>query len=90
MRLRAGAEWEAAVYRQGLAHDGFTRLDEVSCPVVIASGDRYEAVGAGVVAAPGARPSRTAGPRSSPASATSAPWRTPPRVARSVAAAFAG
>ena len=44
VRLRCRGEWEAAVYRQGLVHDGFTRLDRVACPVVVASGDRYGGV----------------------------------------------
>lgn len=51
LRLRCRREWEAAVYRQGLVHDGFSRLDRVECPVVVARGDRSEAMGAGVVAA---------------------------------------
>jgi pimeloyl-ACP methyl ester carboxylesterase len=48
-RLRCRGEWEAAIYRQGLVHDGFSRLESVACPVVIASGDRWEAVDREVV-----------------------------------------
>jgi pimeloyl-ACP methyl ester carboxylesterase len=44
VRLRCRGEWEAAIYRQGLVHDGFSRLGSVACPVVVASGDRWEAV----------------------------------------------
>ena len=44
IRLRCRPETEAAVYRQGLAHDGFSRLGQVACPVMIASGDRGEAM----------------------------------------------
>ncbi len=44
IRLRCRPETEAAVYRQALVHDGFSRLGEVACPVMIASGDRGEAM----------------------------------------------
>ncbi len=44
IRLRCHRETEAAVYRQALVHDGFSRLDQVACPVMIASGDRSEAL----------------------------------------------
>ena len=50
VRLRCRREWEAAVYRRGLVHDGFSRLGSVTCPVVVASGDRREAVDGDVVA----------------------------------------
>jgi pimeloyl-ACP methyl ester carboxylesterase len=49
VRLRCRPEWEAAVYRQGLVHDGFSRLGRVACPVVVASGDRREALSSDVV-----------------------------------------
>ena len=89
VRLRCRGEWEAAVYRQGLAHDGFTRLDRVKCPVVVASGDRHEAVSADVVAAQGAalpvgRVETFAG------LGHLGPMEDPSRVATSVAVSFAG
>jgi pimeloyl-ACP methyl ester carboxylesterase len=89
VRLRCRGEWEAAVYRQGLVHDGFSRLGRVTCPVVVASGDRGEAMDAGVVAAqqvalPSGRAETFAG------LGHLGPLEDPPRVARSVAQAFAG
>ena len=48
--LRCRREWEAAVYRQGLAHDGFSRLGSVACAVVVAAGDRWEAMTPDVIA----------------------------------------
>ena len=88
VRLRCRGEWEAAIYRQGLAHDGFTRLNGVGCPVVVASGDRWEAVDVTVVdalaaALPVARVETFAG------LGHLGPLEDPERVARSVAAAFA-
>jgi pimeloyl-ACP methyl ester carboxylesterase len=88
VRLRCRREWEAAVYRQGLVHDGFLRLGAVACPVVVASGDRWEAVGPEVVAAqaaalPDARVETFVG------LGHLGPMEDPPRVARSVTAAFA-
>ncbi|HVF14540.1 MAG TPA: alpha/beta hydrolase [Acidimicrobiales bacterium] len=50
VRLRCRREWEASVYREGLAHDGFSRLGAVECPVVVASGDRWEALDRDIVA----------------------------------------
>ncbi len=50
LRLRCRREWEATIYLQGLVHDGFSRLGSVTCPVVVASGDRREALDADVVA----------------------------------------
>jgi pimeloyl-ACP methyl ester carboxylesterase len=44
IRLRCSPEVEAAIYRQGLVHDGFSRLPEVRCPVVIGTGGRSVAV----------------------------------------------
>ncbi len=88
VRLRCRPQWEAAVYRQGLVHDGFSRLGSVGCPVVVASGDRYEAVSADVVAAqavalPAGRVETLAG------LGHLGPMEDPARVARSVAEAFA-
>jgi len=51
VRLKCKREAEAAVYRQGLAHDGFSRLDQVSCDVVVALGADSPAIGAGVARA---------------------------------------
>ncbi len=89
LRLRCRGEWEAAVYRHGLVHDGFTRLGRVACPVVVASGDREEAVDAGIVAAqaaalPSGRVETFAG------LGHLGPLEDPVRVARSVAEAFGG
>jgi pimeloyl-ACP methyl ester carboxylesterase len=44
IRLRCRPATEAAIYGQGLVHDGFSRLDQVACPVMIASGDSSEAL----------------------------------------------
>jgi len=44
VRLRCPPFVEAAIYRQGLVHDGFSRLREVGCPVTIGRGDRSLAV----------------------------------------------
>jgi pimeloyl-ACP methyl ester carboxylesterase len=44
IRLRCRPETEAAVYRQGLVHDGFSRLGQVSCPVMVASGSASQAL----------------------------------------------
>jgi pimeloyl-ACP methyl ester carboxylesterase len=87
VRLRCRGEWEAAVYRQGLAHDGFTRLGSVTCPVVVASGDRHEAFGSDVVAAqvaalPSGRAEMFAG------LGHLGPMEDPSRVAASVTRAF--
>ncbi len=88
LRLRCRGEWEAAVYRQGLVHDGFTRLGRVSCPVVVASGDRWEAVDAGVVAAQVAALPSGSG-ETFAGLGHLGPLEDPPRVARSVAQSFA-
>lgn len=48
IRLRCRPESEAAVYRQGMAHDGFSRLGQVACPVMVAAGDRGEAMEPGI------------------------------------------
>ena len=89
VRLRCRGEWEAAVYRQGLVHDGFARLGHVMCPVVVASGDRWEAVDAAVVAAqaaalPAGRSETFAG------LGHLGPLEDPARVARSVGRSFSG
>jgi len=44
VRLRCAPFVEAAIYRQGLVHDGFARLCKVTCPVTIGRGDRSVAV----------------------------------------------
>jgi pimeloyl-ACP methyl ester carboxylesterase len=51
VRLRCPPFVEAAIYRQGLVHDGFSRLGTVRCPVVVARGGRSVAVEADVVRA---------------------------------------
>jgi len=88
VRLRCRGEWEAAVYRQGLAHDGYSRLGAVVCPVVIASGDRWEAFGPDVVARQAA-----ALPAGRAETFTGlghlGPMEDPARVAEAVARAFA-
>lgn len=40
VRLKCPPFVEAAIYRQGLVHDGFTRLPLVRCPVTIGWGER--------------------------------------------------
>jgi pimeloyl-ACP methyl ester carboxylesterase len=87
LRLRCRGEWEAAIYRQGLVHDGFSRLESVACPVVLASGDRWEAFDPSVVAGqaaalPHARVATFAG------LGHLGPMEDPEVVARSVAEAF--
>jgi pimeloyl-ACP methyl ester carboxylesterase len=44
VRLRCRPAVEAAIYRQGLVHDGFSRLDRVRCPVAVGRGSRSLAV----------------------------------------------
>ncbi len=44
VRLRCRPAVEAAIYTEGLVHDGFSRLREVACPVDIGRGDRSSAV----------------------------------------------
>jgi len=49
VRLRCPPFVEAAIYRQGLVHDGFSRLPQVGCPVTVGRGDRSTALEPGVV-----------------------------------------
>jgi pimeloyl-ACP methyl ester carboxylesterase len=49
VRLKCPPFVEAAIYRQGLVHDGFSRLGGVECPVTLARGGRSVAVEAAVV-----------------------------------------
>ncbi len=51
VRLRCAPFVEAAIYRQGLAHDGFTRLGDVGCPVTVACGGRSMALNRAVAQA---------------------------------------
>jgi pimeloyl-ACP methyl ester carboxylesterase len=44
VRLRCRPAVEAAIYRQGLVHDGFARLGRVGCPVTVGRGDASVAV----------------------------------------------
>ena len=44
VRLKCAPFVEAAIYRQGLAHDGFTRLHQVACPVTVGWGERSMAM----------------------------------------------
>ena len=44
VRLRCAPFVEAAIYRQGLAHDGFVRLHQVGCRVTIGWGERSMAM----------------------------------------------
>ena len=44
VRLKCPPFVEAAIYRQGLAHDGFSRLHRVECPATIGRGDQSVAV----------------------------------------------
>ena len=50
VRLRCPPEVEAEMYRMGVAHDGFSRLTRVACPVTVARGGRSDALGPQVVA----------------------------------------
>ena len=45
VRLKCPPFVEAAIYRQGLVHDGFSRLPQIGCPVTVGRGDRSTAVG---------------------------------------------
>ncbi len=51
VRLKCPPFVEANIYRQGLRHDGFARLDQVRCPVTLAHGGRSVAMGRDVVEA---------------------------------------
>ena len=44
VRLKCPPFVEATIYRQGLVHDGFSRLHQVRCPVRVGSGGRSLAV----------------------------------------------
>jgi pimeloyl-ACP methyl ester carboxylesterase len=44
VRLRCPPFVEASIYRQGLLHDGFTRLPDVRCPVTIGWGEHSVAM----------------------------------------------
>ncbi|HEX2046240.1 MAG TPA: alpha/beta hydrolase [Acidimicrobiales bacterium] len=48
VRLKCPPFVEASIYRQGLRHDGFSRLADVRCPVTIAHGGRSMAMGPSV------------------------------------------
>jgi pimeloyl-ACP methyl ester carboxylesterase len=51
VRLKCPPFVEAAIYRQGLVHDGFTRLHQVACPVTVGWGERSMAMDRGVTEA---------------------------------------
>lgn len=51
LELKCPPEVEAAIYRQGLLHDGFARLPGIRCPVTVARGGQTVALEAGVVEA---------------------------------------
>ncbi|MEA2687007.1 MAG: hypothetical protein QOE93_2202 [Actinomycetota bacterium] len=87
VRLRCRREWEAAIYRQGMVHDGFARLPAVGCPVVVAAGDREEAMSRDVTdrqaaALPNGRVEIF------PGLGHHGPMEVPPTVAASLARAF--
>ena len=88
VRLKCPPFVEAAIYRQGLVHDGFTRLPRVGCPVTIGRGDRSLAVEARVV-----RAQVNALPRADLLELRElghfGPLEAPGRVAEAVAQAFA-
>lgn len=44
VRLKCPPFVEASIYRQGLVHDGFTRLGQVRCPVTVGWGERSVAM----------------------------------------------
>ena len=44
VRLKCPPFVEASIYRQGLVHDGFTRLPQVGCPVTVGWGERSVAM----------------------------------------------
>jgi pimeloyl-ACP methyl ester carboxylesterase len=51
VRLKCRGEHEALVYEMATAHDGFSRLGEVGCPVLLAWGADSDAVGPEAIAA---------------------------------------
>ena len=51
VRLKCPPFVEASIYRQGLAHDGYSRLAQVRCPVTVAHGARSAAMGEDTVQA---------------------------------------
>jgi len=89
VRLRCRPEVESNVYRMGGAHDGFAHLDEVTCPVTIATGavttfGPAAAAGAIVDALPHGRLV------ASPDRGHFGPLEDPARIPVSIATAFAG
>lgn len=51
IRLKCPPYVEAAVYGQGLVHDGFVRFPSIRCPVIVARGGRSPAIEPGVAQA---------------------------------------
>lgn len=44
--LKCRREDEAEIYAHGFAHDAFSNLDKITCPVALAYGERTESIGA--------------------------------------------
>lgn len=49
VRLKCRGENEALVYEMASAHDGFVRMGEIGCPVLLASGSDTEALGPSII-----------------------------------------
>lgn len=49
VRLKCRGESEALVYEMASAHDGFARMSDVRCPVLLASGSDSDALGPAII-----------------------------------------
>ena len=89
VRLKCRGENEALVYEMASAHDGFARMSEVACPVLLASGSDSDALGPAVVRSLEERlpDSRT---EVLPGLGHFGPLEDPPAVAASIKRFFAG
>jgi pimeloyl-ACP methyl ester carboxylesterase len=85
--LKCTPEMEAATYEGAPAHPGWTRLPSVRCPVVVMTGERTDAVGAGLA---GLQAERLPDGRVEvvPGVRHFGPMEDPPALARAVAAAL--
>ena len=89
VRLKCRRENEAEVYRAGLVYDGFSRLGEVTCPVVVARGERSDAITPGL-AVEQAQALSAGRLEVIPGLGHFGPMEDPDKVAASVAVAFSG
>jgi pimeloyl-ACP methyl ester carboxylesterase len=89
VRLKCRRETEALVYEMATAHDGFSRLAEVGCPVLLAGGSESDAFGSVIRAAVASRlpDART---ELLPGIGHFGPLEDPAAVARSIRRFFTG